>query len=169
MKKPISLLRIALLLMVMTTLLLAGCRRLPTLFEWKTNSSGTPSSQDTPPREPEHLGKQADQSEDRGEQAVQTVTDYLNAIDQHDFATAYGLLSRDSQRKHSRAEFEQQSKQGMPQYDLKTARASITGNRARVEVRQLEDPATHGFSLARENGKWKIVYRGGGPGQPYAD
>lgn len=70
---------------------------------------------------------------------------------------------------HTHASFEQQGKQGMPQFDLKTAKTTVTGDNALVEVSQLEDPASHGFPLVREGQTWKIVYRGGTPSEPDAE
>jgi phage/plasmid primase-like uncharacterized protein len=100
------------------------------------------------------------------DKAVQAVSAYVTALQKGDYNTAYGMLSRDSQSLHTAASFEQQGKKGMPLYDLQKATATITGETALVEVQQLEDPATHGFQLVRENDAWKIVYRGGIPGSP---
>ncbi len=56
----------------------------------------------------------------------------------------------------------------MPQYDLKTASATVAGKTATVVVQEMEDPSLHSFHLIREGQAWKIVYRGGRPGMPDA-
>ncbi|MHB9134529.1 MAG: nuclear transport factor 2 family protein [Armatimonadota bacterium] len=155
--KPTSQLRLLLVLVgVLTALLLGGCR-FPSFF----GNSTPPPSPPNPPTTTDGV--------DLGQQALQSVTDYVKALEANNYAAAYDLLSRDSQSRHSRADFEQKGKQGMPQYDFKTAKATVTGNTAKVEVTQLEEPASHGFHLVREGKTWKIVYRGGSPGSPYAE
>ena len=152
--------RIALVLVVvMVGLLVGGCRKFSTFFDRSHASYSHRASKSMPPGG----------SQDLGLSAVQTVTDYVTALREKDYAKAYSLLSRDSQSRHSHADFEQQGKQGMPLYDLESASATIKGSTARVEVGQIEDPATYGFHLVREDQAWKVIYRGGVPGMPYAD
>lgn len=154
MMTPTSLLRVSLVLGgVLLLCALAGCRGLPIRSSQPVHRSS--KHQSAPP------------SENRSATAIQTVTEYLTALEQRKFADAYELLSRDSQSKHDRAEFEEQSKREMPSFDLTTASTTITGDTALVQVQQTEDPATHGFTLVREDGAWKIVYWGGTPGAPY--
>ena len=88
-----------------------------------------------------------------------------------DYDAAYTMLSRDSQSHHSRTEFERahEAMKGMPQYDLKSAKPTLKGDTMTVVLRQIEDPATNAFHLVLEEGAWKIVYRGGAPGMPYAE
>ena len=108
---------------------------------------------------------------DLGKEAITTVEDYLTALNAPtpDYDRAYQMLSRASQSQYSRGEFEKQCKQGMPQFYFKTGRSTIMDDTATVELRQIEDPATHAFQLVREDDAWKIVYRGGAPGMPYAE
>lgn len=104
-----------------------------------------------------------------GEEAVKTVVSYVNALKEGRYTAAYDMLSRDSKKRHAPESFERLGKQGMPLYDLDTARATVSGDRALVAVRLVEDKATHGFNLIREQDRWKVVYRGGIPGAPYAE
>lgn len=157
--KPSSLRLVLILAGAMALMGLVGCRKLPTFFEQPAPKNSQPTPTVTP-----RVAAPVDLSS----QAVKTVTDYLTALTDHQYASAYMLLSRDSQSKHSRADFEQHGKQEMPLYDLKTAKATVTGDQALVVVQLLEDPATHGFNLVREDENWKIVYWGGVPGVPYA-
>lgn len=155
---PTSLLRLTLVLLGGVVLFsLAGCRKAPSFFA-RDNSRPTARPSTTVPA-PVNLGNEA----------IATVTDYLEALQKHDYAAAYSLLSPDAQSKHTRARFEQQGQQGMPSYDLSTARATIKGDTALVAVQQLEDPATHGFTLIRLDGAWKVVYQGGTPGAPWGE
>ncbi|HEY3379250.1 MAG TPA: hypothetical protein VGL77_17355 [Armatimonadota bacterium] len=142
---------------VVVMVVTGGCRKWTSSFQPETPPA--PSVQQ--PAQPPVV--------DAAQEAVSTVTDYLTALQDGKYSTAYALLSRSSQRKHTMARFEQQGKQGMPSFDLKSAKATITEQTAMVDVRQLDDPATHGFHLIREDGAWKIVYQGGLPGMPYAE
>jgi hypothetical protein len=137
---------------------LAGCRKWPSFFD----QSPTPTPTSTPAPATHSAEETA---------AITAVSAYITALEKHDYATAYDLLSADSQSKHSRASFEQQAKKGeMPSYDLKSAHVlSMKGNDALVEVRMTEDPATHGFTMHREGGSWKVVYWGGTPDWPEAE
>lgn len=152
-----SLLRMALVALgVAAVVLLGGCR-LPTFFR-------------RPPAPARPTARPAPMPAQRLEQeAVEAVTRYVTALNEHNYADAYAMLSKNSRARHSRAGFEQQGKQGMPLYDLGTAKATVTGDRALVVVQQYEDPATHGFSLVRVGEVWKVVYQGGMPGSPGAD
>lgn len=134
----------------------AGCRK-PAGFFAQSHSRSSSNESNGP--------------QDLGKEAVTAVTVYLTALDSAtpDYDTAYMMLSRASQSQTSRGEFEKQGKQGMPQYDFKTARSTVIGDTATVDIRQLEDPAAHAFQLVREDDSWKIVYRGGAPGMPYAE
>jgi len=147
MKKPTSLLLLVVFILagMVIAIGLAGCRN--------------PFFRPTPPVSTPNPKNDSDQ-------AIQAVSDYVTALKDGDYGTAYGMLSSDSQKTHTAANFEQQGKQGMPLYDLQKMTATVTGDDILVEVQQLEDPATHGFQLARESGVWKIVYRGGIPGAP---
>ena len=152
MKMPTSLPRsICVLLGIAAVLLLAGCRN-PFVRSHTPVSPGTAPSSVTAPE---------------GEAAAEhTVEAYLTALREGRYAAAYDMLSKASQGLHSRADFEQTGKKGMPHYDLTTVHAVITGDSAVVGVRLEEDPASHGFHLVRESGAWKFVYRGGIPGSP---
>ena len=155
---PTSLLRLTLVLLVLVVFVMlgSGCKW-PTFFS-KTAPSGSRPTTPSPTTPATTLGRDAETA----------VTEYLTALSDHNYAAAYSLLSRDSQSAHAPADFEQQGKQGMPLYDLETAKTiEVRNNTALVEVRQLEDPATHGFQLVREDEHWKIVYRGGTPGVPW--
>ena len=159
MKMPTLPLRTAIVLIGIASLvLLAGCRNpfvrsRPAPGPIPVTTSG--SAKTTPAG-----------NESTVQQTVQTVTTYLNDLSEGRYDAAYNLLSGESQQLHQRADFERVGKKGMPLYDLKTAITSVDGETAMVEVRQLEDPATHGFHLVRESEVWKVVYRGGIPGQP---
>jgi len=154
MKKPASLLLLMVIVLagMVIAIGLAGCRN---PFVRPT----APSAPVTPPRTPVT-------GQDAAHEAIQAVTGYMTALQKGDYGTAYGMLSRDSRQQHTAANFEQQGQQGMPLYDLQTAKATISGDTALVELQQTEDPATHGFRLVRESDAWKIVYRGGIPGSP---
>lgn len=140
-----------------------GCRKREAFF---TRPTPLPT-QTTPSKLQPRPTKEATAALRR--QAVDTVTAYLTALGEHQYDAAFALLSQASQAHTTQASFEEQAQQGMPLYDLSTAKASMQGNTARVDVQQLEDPATHGFQLTRERGVWKVVYRGGIPGQPYSE
>lgn len=159
MKTPVSQVRLLLLVLgVLTALLLGGCKR-PAGFFQRSVSRPHPRTITRPAPAP-----------DLGQQALETVHDYLQALQDRNFATAYDMLSRASQSRHSRASFEKQGKQGMPLFDLKSARVMVVkDDTATVHVGLLEDPATHAFQLVLQRDEWKIVYRGGSPGMPYAD
>lgn len=153
-------LRSALVIVVLLAVAtLGGCRfRMPSFFE--SHRARPPrTTPSTTPTLPADLSREA----------VDTVTEYLRALNERDYASAYNYLSQDSQSKHSRASFEEKGKQGMPLYDLQSAKAIVKGDTATVEMAFQEDPATHAFHLVRENNQWKIVYRGGSPGMPYAE
>jgi hypothetical protein len=151
MKKPTSLLLwIIVLAGVVVAVGLAGCRN--------------PFFQPTPPRTPVQRPVAPPRSEE--DEASKAVADYVTALLNGDYSTAYGMLSRDSRQLHTPAKFEQVGKKGMPHYDLQKAKATVTGDTAMVQVQQAEDPATHGFQLVRESGAWTVVYRGGIPGSP---
>lgn len=109
------------------------------------------------------------------QQAVDTVTTYLRALSQDgghvpDYDTAYAMLSRTSRAKHTRAQFETIGRQGIPNFDLKTAYAKVKNETAIVELSNPdEDSKAHAFHLLREDGQWKVVYLGGAPGMPFAE
>jgi len=161
---PTSLLRNVLVLGVLAVLVtLTGCRNLPDYFG---NGSGgndhRQSAQTSTTPAPDAAEKQA---------VLDAVSRYLNALIARDYATAYDLLSGDSQSKHAKVSFEKQATKGeMPSYDLKAMRVlELTGDHALVEAPLQDDPATHGFHLVREQGTWKVVYWGGTPGSPDAE
>jgi len=159
MMKPTSLLWFVLVCVgVFAVIAMSGCRKISTF-------SGRPAT----PTPASPAVERPVQPSTRNALVVSTIKQYLAALREHDYAAAYELLSRDSQSIHSRASFEQQGKQGMPLYDLETARVTINGNQADVVIQQLEDPATHDFHLVREDGEWHVVYRGGAPSQPYPE
>lgn len=155
--------RLALLVLaVLAMISLAGCRKPFGFFE-RPASSPTSRASDAAPR-------------DLGKAAVQTVTDYVAALDLSpghtpDYDAAYALLSRASQSYQSRAEFQRahEAMKGMPQYDLAAAKTTLKGDTATVVVPLEEDPATSAFQLVLEDGAWKVVYRGGAPGMPSAE
>lgn len=154
---PTSLLRtLCILVGVLTVVLIGGCK-VPSFFE---RPAPPPPVAPAPPVTP---------TPDLSQQALDTVTAYLSALDAHNYAAAYKLLSRESQSGHTRAEFEKQGTKGMTPFDLKTARVAVKGATATVDLDQLEDPATHRFTLAREDGTWKVVYRVNVPYQPRAE
>jgi len=158
MMTPTSLLRIVIILVGLGMVFaLAGCK-MPAL----TGGSSTPPKALTPPSQ---TGTGAP-AVDEGRQAEGMICDYLTALNDHDYAKAYDLLARDAQKSYTRAYFEQQGKQGMPQYDLKTAKYSAADHL--VVVQELEDPSLHGFPVVREGQTWKYEYRGGRPGEPNA-
>ncbi len=153
--------RIMLVVVVVTAgLSLGGCRIFSSFFDhsrpYSRPAPATPAPVST-------------SAQDISQTAVQTVKDYVAALRSDDYAKAYDLLSLDSQSKHTREKFEKQGKQGMPLYDLERARVTIKGKSAQVEIPEIEDPATFGFHLVREGEAWKVVYRGGIPGAPYAE
>ncbi len=157
---PTSLTRIVLVGLGCAALVaLVGCRKVPSFFEHGTPApTSTPTAPPAPTPSPNQV-------------ALTAVSAYVTALEKHDFAAAYELLSTDSQSKHSRASFEKQANRGeMPSYDLTTARIlSLSGDDALVEVHLADDPATHGFTMHRERGAWKVVYWGGTPDWPEAD
>ena len=159
MKTPSSLLRMAMVLGFVALLVSLGGCRWPHLFE------------ETPPAPPPPapVTSASHPQVDAGQTAIQTVTEYVTALNAHRFAAAYELLSRASQKHHTSATFAEQGKQGMPLYDLSTAQVTVTGETALVSIRLQDDPATSGFHLVRENEHWKVVYRGGVPGMPSAE
>ena len=160
MKKPTSLLWFAMLLAgIVAVVVLGGCRN-PFISPRPAPPAYGPTGRE-PGVPPPSTG-----TGDTGVQMVQTVTAYITALKDGKYAAAYDMLSNGSQTLHTRAAFEQKGKKGMPLYDFRTAKATVTGDTAMVEIRQLEDPATHGFSLVREGGSWRVVYRGGIPGAP---
>jgi hypothetical protein len=65
-------------------------------------------------------------------QAKTTVITYITDLNDGNYAAAYDLLSEASQSAHTRADFEQTGKKGMPLYDLKTAKVSVDGETAVV-------------------------------------
>lgn len=154
--------RLALVGAAMTAILICGgCRKRESFF---TRSKPAPpastSTIPTPPKQTQPALRQ---------QAVETVSTYITALGEHNYTAAHAMLAEESRAQWAPNTFIQQAKQGMPLYDLNTASATVTGNTALVAVQQLEDPATHGFHLIREKDLWKIVYRGGIPGQPYGE
>jgi hypothetical protein len=100
---------------------------------------------------------------------VQTVTSYIQALEDKKYETAYGLLTAESQQKHSYDEFVSQvEKTGVTDYDLATARAKEESEAAAVvEVQLKEDPSSAGFHLVKEKSAWRIAYREGIPSFPY--
>lgn len=147
-------------LVVIAVLGFSGCRK-PLGF----SEQSTPSAESSHPSGPLDLGAEA----------VQTVSDYLKALSQDnshapDYDAAYNLLSRDSQSMHTRASFEADAnRQGIPNFALNTAFTTVKNDNATVVLKSPdEDAMTHGFDLVREDGHWKIVYLGGGPGMPTA-
>jgi len=148
MKMPKSLLSSMLLLVgIAAVLCVAGCRK-------------------TSPRS--HLRPSAPPPS--AQQVLDTLTGYMHNLEEGKYAAAYGQLSRESQQLHTSAQFEQAAKLGMPLYDFKTAHVkSVDGATAIVNLHEFEDPSNYDFSLVREDGAWKVVYRGGIPAQPQAE
>jgi len=144
-----------------SVLILAGCK-LPSFI------SPSPTIPFAPTLPPKTESVAPTPAVDRKVQAVQTVTSYVTALDNHDYRAAYNLLSHDSKKLHTATGFAQQGKQGMPQYDLHSCVATLDGDAAVVELQEMEDPSLHTFHLLREGQDWKIVYRGGRPSVPDA-
>jgi len=96
------------------------------------------------------------------------VGDYLHNLENGNYAAAHALLTAASQRKHPIARFEAEAKESSIIYDLEKAQAQESPEgRAKVNVPLLEDPAVKSFVLAREQGRWRIVYTSGRPWAPY--
>ena len=98
-----------------------------------------------------------------------TVVSYIQALEEKKYETAYRLLSKPSQEKHTYDDFVAQvEKTGVTEYDLASARLKERqGERATVEVQLREDPSSAGFALDNEKGEWRVVYVGGIPSFPY--
>ena len=141
---------------------LAGCRN--PFLPFKSPAPATPA---VTPAVPTPAPSPRPATDADGPAAV--VTAYLTALQDSRYQTAYDLLSRDSQRAHTRAQFEEVGKQGMPRYDLSGPTATMTGDKAEVSVKFVEETGSGGFTLVREDGAWKVAYRGGRPGQPYPE
>jgi hypothetical protein len=157
---PTTLFRNALMLLGLgLALLWTGCRKPPAFHETRLPHRPPPAAT-TPARSP---------STDLSAEAQTTVTDYLQALQAQDFEAAYGLLAKRSQSFHTRADFTQQGKQGMPLYDLRTALVTVRGTHAQVTLSFQEEPGSHAFHLTREGTRWRVVYRGGAPGMPYPE
>ncbi len=162
MMTPTSLLRTVIILVGLGSVLaLTGCK-LPSFVTPVPPPPVTPA----PPSKTESAAPAP--AVDQKRQAVRTVTDYVTALNGHDYTAAYDLLSQDSKKLHTATSFARQGKQGMPQYDLHSCQATLDGDAAAVVVQELEDPSLHTFHLLREGQAWKIVYRGGRPGVPDA-
>ena len=144
-------------------LAVTGCRN---PFQRFTSSAPSPMPPAPPPVAPHPPAPPPVADE---EQANAVVTAYLTALRQSRYDAAYDMLSQDSQGMHPRANFAAEGKQGMPRYDLTSLTATVTGDRALVAVKLDEEPGSGGFTLVRERREWKVVYRGGRPGQPYPD
>lgn len=158
---PTSLLRtsIALLGAMAVLVLVGGCRKPKTSFYPDTPSTPVAKQRHPAPRP----------TVNQRQEAVTTVTTYLQALDDGKYSAAYELLSRDSKKLHNISDFEQRGKQGMPSFDLTGAKATVTGTTALVTVPFYEEPNSAGIHLVREDDAWKILYRGGIPGMPYPD
>ena len=138
--------------LLVVTLLGAGCARLP-----------APPRPLAPPRP---AARPAPPPDTRPPTPV--VVAYLEALYAGRYREAYGLLDEASRQKHPYPQFAKQAGAGVTQYDLSTATVTKQiGERAVVNVRLLEDPASAGFHLRREQGAWRIVYSTGAPGFPY--
>ncbi len=102
---------------------------------------------------------------------LEVVQDYLSALERKDYDAAYGLLSKESQKVHSRDEFAALAeKYAAPSLDAAAAvEQSAEPGRAVVMVPMVEDPATSSFTLVKEEGEWRILFRnqGGSPWFPY--
>jgi hypothetical protein len=144
---------------VMLVVLVAGCR-----MPWVSNSTPIAARQPET-RQTTNLPVVVSNAT-LAKEAVRTVTDYVQALEEDHYTTAYALLSQESQQLHPFSDFERLGKQGMPSFDLKTAQATVTDHQAVVSVSFVEDANTAGFHLTRENGRWKVLYRGGSPGMP---
>jgi len=99
----------------------------------------------------------------------QVVTAYLAALQNKDFRTAYGHLSRASRQAHPYDEFVALcEKSGVPSYDLAGAEEKPEeGGEVTVTVPLSEDPAGAGFTTVQETGAWKVVFISGAPSFPY--
>ena len=166
MKTPTLLLRISGLVLgvfgVTVVLLVGGCRKSATSFNPETPSQPAPIVQPG-----QNSAAQDDTA--RREDAKHAVIAYLTALKNGKYPAAYEMLSRDSKDAHSSSDFERQGRQGMPPFDLDSAKVIDSGKETVVQVTLIEDPSSHGFYLVREDDAWKIVYRGGIPTQPYAE
>jgi len=106
------------------------------------------------------------------EAAKAAVTTYLRAIYAQDYQTAYDLLSAESKRRHSQEAFIREARGAQVLYDLSNPRAEGRGENAAevvVSLQQEEEPGAKAFSVARENGQWKVIYYAGKPLFPYAE
>lgn len=101
----------------------------------------------------------------------EVVHDYLTALEQKDYAAAYALLSRESKEVHSRAEFGALAdKYAAPSLDAAAGvEQAVEEGRMVVMVPMIEDPATSSFTLVKEEGEWRILFRNedGSPWFPY--
>jgi len=96
------------------------------------------------------------------------VVAYLQALYQGRERDAYNLLDAASRQQHPFTEFQKEATAGITQYDTASARAVRQNDTtALVNIRLLEDPASAGFHLRREQGAWRIIYTTGSPGFPY--
>ena len=152
---------ITLILGIGVVLLISGCRK-PTTSMYPQHTTPSSPNVATEPVSTESAALLR-------RQALETVRDYLTLLEREDYAGAYNMLSSASKDYQVLSAFEMLGKQGMPSFDLKSATVTVTGNTAKVVLQQVEDYATHGFHLVREDKTWRIVYRGGSPGSPYPD
>lgn len=152
---------ISLILGFGVVLLLSGCRKPSTSMYPQNTTTAKPHASITP--------KATTEEKQLRLQAIETVREYLSSLEKGKYAAAYDMLSEDSRKQHLLSDFEQLAKQGMPSFDLSTAVITTQHDSAKVELHEMEDYASHEFSLAREGKEWKIVYRGGSPGSPYPD
>lgn len=144
---------------------LTGCWKPIGFFQ---QSPPPPTAPPTAPVAPAGTGNLQQQAED-------TLNAYLTALSQDnghtpEYDVAYAMVSRASQAKFTRAEFETKGRRGMPNFDIKSARTKIKQDTATITLSNPdEDAMTHEFHLVRESGQWKIVYLGGLPGMPFAE
>jgi hypothetical protein len=123
-----------------------------------------------PPSKPEGREKPpAQRPKPPAAEPEEVVTAYLTALTKQEHRRAYELLSAESRQAHTYEEFAAACKQaGFPSLDVGAANVrSKEGDRATVAVPMVEDPAEAGFTMAKEEGAWKVVFREGTPWFPY--
>jgi hypothetical protein len=106
------------------------------------------------------------------EAAKGVVTGYLQALYDQKYEEAYNLLTEESQKRHPLEAFSKEAKATQVLYDLKGIKAEgVKAGEVKVTVplQQEEEPGTKGFSVLKEQGKWKVAYISGKPFFPYAE
>lgn len=96
------------------------------------------------------------------------VINYMQHLQDGNYAAAHALLSADSRKRHPLDEFTRYARAGITYFDLSSARAKLVApQRAEVTLHLEADPASATVVAVREGGKWRVVYLRGRPGFPY--